>query len=649
MSSATTTRLPRPWVLAALLTAMFLLVVLFASAGSAAAKSGYLGNFNGLYGTAGTPLDSCSLCHTSVPSLNSYGSDWTTNGKNFGAIEGRDSDGDGFSNIQEIQARTMPGDAGSQPAPPTTTQPPTTTTQPPTTTTQPPGATTTTAPPSTTTTTLPPGGSGPLSFSFKEFKVPGSVDVTAGSVSREITVKVEVNNAPGGSNLAADVQLWANGQLAQTIRRTREVEDDGEVELEVKFDFTFNTSHVPRIDWWAIVVANGQASSPATASTTVNGPAPPTTTTQPPPPTTTQPPGTTTTQPPTTSTSQPPTGGPNGAAIYAASCAGCHGADGSGGFGGPVAGTSMNLAQVIAVTANGDGGMPGFSGQLSGPEIDAVAAFVLTLGGSGTPPTTTSTTLPPGTPPGSGAALYRQHCAGCHGANADGGPGGPLVGTSLSFAQQVAVTGHGRGAMPGFSSLLSSAEIESIVRYVAGLGGPGATTTTTVAPDEESGASIYTRLCAGCHGADGSGGLGGPILGTAYHGGSLTAVVTDGVGTMPGFGGQLNDGQVARLVAYVERLAGGSVPADELITATDGSQGVALDSAGGFVHQSQLDGTAGDSPVALGGGQPDASSPLPVGNPLGWTLALAIAAILIALGSAFTGAMPTEGEERTAG
>ena len=34
---------------------------------------------------------------------------------------------------------------------------------------------------------------------------------------------------------------------------------------------------------------------------------------------------------------------------------------------------------------------------------------------------------------------------------------------------------------------------------------------------------------------------------------------------------------------------------------------------------------------------------------MGWTLALAIAAFLVAVGSAITGAMPREVEERTAG
>ena len=281
MTRTAANRLPRPSVVASWILGLFIAVLVLAGAQPASAKSGFLGDFNSLYGTAGTPLDSCSLCHTSVPALNGYGSDWVNNSKSFSAIESRDSDGDGWPNLAEIQALTLPGNASSTPPPATTT------TQPPTSTTQPPSTTTTAAPPSTTTT-LPPTGSGPLSFQFKEFNAPGSVDVTNGNVSRNIKVKVDVENAPSDSNVRADIQLWANGQLAQTITRTREAEDDGDVEYEVEFNFTFTTAHVPRIDWWAIVVINGQASSPATDSTTVTGPAPPTTTTQPPTPTTTR-------------------------------------------------------------------------------------------------------------------------------------------------------------------------------------------------------------------------------------------------------------------------------------------------------------------------------------------------------------------------
>jgi beta-glucanase (GH16 family) len=68
----------------------------------------------------GTKLDSCDLCHTSnVPSLNAYGSAFKSAGRNtaaFAAIEAQDSDGDGFSNIQEIKALSFPGDKSDHPA-----------------------------------------------------------------------------------------------------------------------------------------------------------------------------------------------------------------------------------------------------------------------------------------------------------------------------------------------------------------------------------------------------------------------------------------------------------------------------------------------------------------------------------------------------
>jgi len=65
---------------------------------------------------SGTRIDDCALCHSSIPALNSYGTAYVGAGKNFGAIEGQDSDGDGFSNIVEINALTFPGDASDKPA-----------------------------------------------------------------------------------------------------------------------------------------------------------------------------------------------------------------------------------------------------------------------------------------------------------------------------------------------------------------------------------------------------------------------------------------------------------------------------------------------------------------------------------------------------
>ena len=97
---------------------------------------------------AGTKLDNCTLCHTGgsyissgktttlgscqwchykygynksgdiTATLNTFGKDYLAQGRNkaaFAAIEAKDSDGDGFTNIAEINAIRYPGDATDDP------------------------------------------------------------------------------------------------------------------------------------------------------------------------------------------------------------------------------------------------------------------------------------------------------------------------------------------------------------------------------------------------------------------------------------------------------------------------------------------------------------------------------------------------------
>lgn len=96
-----------------LLSSLFLV----AMSGLALAKPEYQASFTGTYPPAkGSKLDSCNLCHSNLPALNGYGSAWSSAGKSFKAIEGKDSDGDGATNLAEIQALTLPGDSTSKPA-----------------------------------------------------------------------------------------------------------------------------------------------------------------------------------------------------------------------------------------------------------------------------------------------------------------------------------------------------------------------------------------------------------------------------------------------------------------------------------------------------------------------------------------------------
>lgn len=63
-----------------------------------------------------TRLDTCDLCHIgSNYAVNAYGRDYNRNRRSFTAIEGMDSDGDGFTNLAEIQALTFPGRADDFP------------------------------------------------------------------------------------------------------------------------------------------------------------------------------------------------------------------------------------------------------------------------------------------------------------------------------------------------------------------------------------------------------------------------------------------------------------------------------------------------------------------------------------------------------
>lgn len=81
------------------------------------AVGSYLTNLNNRYGSS----YSCTVCHVSTSGAaprNSYGQAFAAANHDFAAIEGQDSDGDGFTNLQELQAGTLPGDPNSKPSGP---------------------------------------------------------------------------------------------------------------------------------------------------------------------------------------------------------------------------------------------------------------------------------------------------------------------------------------------------------------------------------------------------------------------------------------------------------------------------------------------------------------------------------------------------
>ena len=81
------------------------------------ATNSYMNTFNTTYGTSSTVLNTCTLCHPSgTSSHNAYSTAFRNAGHNYRTIENSDSDGDGFTNIVEINARTFPGNSASRPS-----------------------------------------------------------------------------------------------------------------------------------------------------------------------------------------------------------------------------------------------------------------------------------------------------------------------------------------------------------------------------------------------------------------------------------------------------------------------------------------------------------------------------------------------------
>lgn len=67
-----------------------------------------------------------------------------------------------------------------------------------------------------------------------------------------------------------------------------------------------------------------------------------------------------------------------------------------------------------------------------------------------------------------GQALYKTHCAVCHGRDGNLGVGGakPLAVSVLSEAEMVAVVTHGKGAMAAFGKKLAPEQVQEVVAYV---------------------------------------------------------------------------------------------------------------------------------------------------------------------------------------
>ena len=90
---------------------------------------------------------------------------------------------------------------------------------------------------------------------------------------------------------------------------------------------------------------------------------------------------------------------------------------------------------------------------------------------------------------------------------------------------------------------------------------PAAPAEAVTAAGGIDGAALYGASCAGCHGGDGSGGLGPPLTTVAEKfedPADQVLVVTAGRGNMPAFGERLTPEEIAAVVEYTRTVLAAS-------------------------------------------------------------------------------------------
>lgn len=155
--------------------------------------------------------------------------------------------------------------------------------------------------------------------------------------------------------------------------------------------------------------------------------------------------------------------------------------------------------------------------------------------------------------------VFHRHCAACHGEDAGGQA---QLFPNLTDAQwqwggdaaaiEKTIRDGRVAVMVGWGAVLGEEGVRQVAEYVRQL--------SAGVPAEHPGKAQYTQFCAVCHGADGAGQplLGAPSLADDVHlygdGAAIEASIRDGrSGTMPAFGGRLDDAQIRLLVAWLTR------------------------------------------------------------------------------------------------
>ncbi|HEY4690894.1 MAG TPA: c-type cytochrome, partial [Anaerolineae bacterium] len=212
-----------------------------------------------------------------------------------------------------------------------------------------------------------------------------------------------------------------------------------------------------------------------------------------------------------------------GQQLYAQNCSGCHGTFGEGGPNPTRAGDiiapistaeflktrdDFTLRSIIAQGQPNFGMSPfgsAYGGPLDDDALDALVAYIRAW--EQNPPVQLPPEIAAQPLSGSGAEIYAEVCAQCHGAQGEGQVGPALRAPEFQAKntdQDIFNTinqGHAATAMIGWGDILTSDQIEQLVKYIRQLGQTGTQEPTGAPSFTADVLPIFKAQCAACHGS----------------------------------------------------------------------------------------------------------------------------------------------------